>query len=144
MMEDRSMGSIYCNLSDLEAIEDFMIKAGYFNDSLLKEVQYKSGSNRDHLTNSIKIVDDLAQLKLIFESQLNKGKVIEIVFEHIVRFNLVPIPVEYDSLFENPYIFIEDGYIYFSRYESEVNNLDISSLENTWIKAKNAKYRIIT
>ena len=79
---------------------------------------------------------------MIFESQCNKGKIIELIFEHIERLNLVPTSLNYDSLFENPSIFFCENFIYFSRYENDVLKLDESSGENTWLKAKNAKYII--
>ena len=67
---------------------------------------------------------------------------IEIIFEHIERLNLVPTSLDYDSMFENPYIFFCEDSIYFSRYENDVSKLDESSDENTWLKAKKAKYMI--
>ncbi len=79
---------------------------------------------------------------MIFESQCNKGRTIEIVFEHIERLNLVPTSLEYDSMFENPFIFFFEDFIYFSRYEKDISKLDESSDENTWIKAKSIKYII--
>lgn len=138
------MKTNYFTLSNIEEVEEFILKVGYFNDSTLKEAHYESGSCRDHNTNSMKCIDDLAQLTLIFESQIGKGKVIELVFEHIERFNLVPSPIKYDSLFDNPYLFFRDGFIYFSRYENEFEKIESSSPNNTWVKAQKAKYRILT
>jgi hypothetical protein len=137
------METNYIYLSNEKEVEDFMVKVGFFNDSLLKETHYESGSFRDHKTNSIKITDDLAQLTLIFESQIGKGEVIVLVFEHIERFNLVPSPIDYDSLFGNPVFFFKDGFIFFSQYEEYTNKLESSSPNNTWVKAKTAKYRIL-
>ena len=119
-----------------------MEQASSFYDSVLKEIHYESGSTRDHISNSLRPFDTLAEVIMIFESQCNKGKTIEIIFEHIERLNLVPTSLDYDSMFENPSIFFFENSIYFSRYENDVSKLDESSDENTWLKAKNAKYVI--
>jgi hypothetical protein len=125
-----------------EDVKVFLEESSSFYDSVLKEINYESGSTRDHEINSIHPFDTLAEVKMIFESQCNKGKTIEIIFEHIERLNLVPTSLDYDSIFENPSIFFYEDFIYFSRYENDVSKLDESSNENTWLKAKNAKYVI--
>ncbi|MBI9009199.1 MAG: hypothetical protein JEZ05_04135 [Tenericutes bacterium] len=132
----------YINIENNEDIIMFKEKASSFYDSVLKEIHYESGSTRDHESNSLHPFDTLAEVKMIFESQCNKGKIIELIFEHIERLNLVPTSLNYDSLFENPSIFFCENFIYFSRYENDVLKLGESSCENTWLKAKNAKYII--
>ena len=134
--------TIYKNIENNEDIEVFIEQASSFYDSVLKEIHYESGSTRDHKSNSLRPFDTLAEVIMIFESQCNKGKTIEIIFEHIERLNLVPTSLDYDSMFENPSISFFEDFIYFSKYDSEVSKLHESSHENTWLKAKNAKYVI--
>jgi len=136
------MMNIYKNIENNEDIEKFMDEASSFYDSVLKEIHYESGSTREHESNTLYPFDTLAEVKMIFESQCNKGKIIEIVFEHIERLNLVPSSLGYDSMFENPYIFFCEDSICFSRYENDVSKLNQSSSENTWLIAKKAKYII--
>ena len=126
----------------MKNIEIFMEQASLFYDSVLKEIHYESGSARDNKSNSLRPFDTLAEVIMIFESQCNKGKTIEIIFEHIERLNLVPTTLDYDSMFENPSIVFFENSIYFSRYETDVSKLHESSHENTWLIAKNTKYVI--
>lgn len=136
------MMNVYKYLETNEDIEMFKEKVSYFYDSVLKEIHYESGSTRDYKSNSLHPFDTLAEVKMIFESQSNKGKIIELIFEHVERLNLVPTSLNYDSLFDNPSIFFYEDFIYFSRYENDVLKLDKSSYENTWLKARTAKYII--
>jgi len=136
------MNDIYKYLSNDKDIEELLEKFLYFHDSVLKEIHYISGSYRNYEDNSLHPIDSIAEVRIIFESQCMNGMTLELIFELIERLNLVPIPIIYDSLFECPFITLKDEYTYFSRYEEDVNKLNESSTENTWIKSKYLKYII--
>lgn len=70
------MMNIYKNIENNEDVGIFMELASSFYDSVLKEIHYESGSTRDHESNSLHPFDTLAEVKMIFESQCNKGKTI--------------------------------------------------------------------
>ena len=131
----------YYELNTKEIIDDFLENILFrFFDSVLKECHYVSGSSRDHETNSLECTDSIARLTMIFESQINKGFTIELCFEHIVRFNLVPSPEGYDSLWGDSDIYIDNDYIIFRAYRDSYSDIELNDM--TWVKAKSLKLMI--
>lgn len=64
--------NVYYELNDKKNIDFFLDNIVFrFNDSVLKECNYISGSSRDSISNSLSCVDSIARLTMIFESQLN-------------------------------------------------------------------------
>lgn len=131
----------YYELNSKEKIDDFLENVIYrFFDSVLKECYYESGSSRNRITNSLGCIDSIARLTMIFESQINKGFTIELCFDHVVRLNLVPTPEEYDSLWGDSDIYIDNDYIIFRAYRDSYSDIELNDM--TWVKAKTLKMMI--
>jgi hypothetical protein len=58
----------------------------------------------------------------------------------VVRFNLVPTPEEYDSLWGDSDIYIDNDYIIFKAFRE--SNIENESNDMTWVKAKSLKVMI--
>lgn len=128
----------YYELNSKEIIDHFLENVIFrFCDSVLKECYYESGSSRDHITNSLSCIDSIARLTMIFESQINKGFTIELYFDNVVRFNLVPTPEEYDSLWGDSDIYIDNDYIIFRAYRDSYSDIELNDM--TWVRAKSLK-----
>ena len=63
------------------------------------------------------------------------------MFEGVERINIVPSPVNYDSLLWGILLERKDGFIYFASAILDVDSLEGSSDWVTWIKAKSVKWR---
>jgi len=121
---------------------DVMLKdCSNFNDAVLKSVIYTSGSFRSD-NNSLYPIDDLAEVIMIFESQAKSGMKITLIFDQIIQFNLVPSNINYDSLFNNPFFYIDDNGILFSKNVPLIEINEENSKDNTWIKSKSLRYLI--
>lgn len=131
----------YYELNSKEIIDDFLENVIYrFFDSVLKECCYESGSSRVHITNSLGCIDSIDRLTMIFESQISKGFTIELCFDNVVRFNLVPTPEECDSLWGGSDINIDNDYIIFRAYRDSYSDIELNDM--TWVKAKSLKMMI--
>lgn len=122
-----------------EDIEKLLEIVNYFHDSCIKEIKYISGSfiNKDQTMHTI---DNLRNVSVIMQLP-SDDNAIELEFEEIERLNLVPSFPNYSSKIFEAFIFIYNGYIYFSQFECEVGDLEASSEENSWIKGKRLKWR---
>jgi len=134
--------NVYYDLNDQKSIDFFLDNIVFrFNDSVLKECTYISGSSRDAMTNVLSCVDSIARLTMIFESQLNHGFTIELCFDNVVRFNLVPTQIEFDSIWGDSDIKIYSGYIEFKAYRDSYIDIDLNNM--TWVKAKSLRIMIL-
>jgi len=113
---------------------------GRFYDACIKEFKYLSGSyvNPDR---SMKPFDSERQAYLIIQKQSEERPVVEFMFEGVERINIVPSPVNYDSLLWGILLERKDGFIYFASAILDVDSLEGSSDWVTWIKAKSVKWR---
>ena len=133
--------NVYYKLNDKKNIDFFLDNIVFrFNDSVLKECNYISGSSRDSISNSLSCVDSIARLTMIFESQLNDAFTIELCFDNVVRLNLVPTPIKFDSIWGDSDIQIVNGYIVFKAFRDSYTDIEFNDM--TWVKAKSLKIMI--
>jgi len=77
---------------------------------------------------------------MIFESQLNDAFTIELCFDNVVRLNLVPTPIKFDSIWGDSDIQIVNGYIVFKAFRDSYTDIEFNDM--TWVKAKSLKIMI--
>lgn len=127
-------------INDEKDIEYVLTRFGHFHDSCIKEVKYTSGSfvNEDC---SMKPFDDLSQVHMIIQRQNIEHSVIEIVFEGVERFNLVPAREGYDSVIFHLHMKKKDNRIYVADEIVDIDEFAQNSDWLTWIRATSAKWR---
>ncbi|MBP2656267.1 MAG: hypothetical protein H6Q73_3836 [Firmicutes bacterium] len=107
-----------------------------FHDSVLKFLNYISGSGKDK--EGIKVTDNIRQLSMIFDSSWSDS--IEIVFEGVLVLTLRPALDNYCSDLFSATIMLKDKTILF--YDGEVNS-ESENYEGTWVKALEMRWRLV-
>mgnify|MGYP000877127970 CR=1 FL=1 len=135
------MNQIWNKINNDNDIQYVLARFGYFYDACIKEAKYISGSYVDK-DSSMHPMDDLNQLHIIIQTQHKEHSVIELVFEGVERFNLVPVNENFDSLIGGLRLMHMNGFFYFSNNkEIEISELDKHSDFLTWLKAKSVKWK---
>jgi hypothetical protein len=113
---------------------------GDFHDSCLREA---------HLWTEHYVSNDLSmsctgtldnQIRLLIQRQFKNPAAIEMLFEEITRFNLVPTPENYDSIINSATLLVRDGTTFWSpEGDWTPDKLDRDCA--TWIAAKRLFWR---
>ena len=113
---------------------------GDFHDSCMREAHLwtdywvspeLSMSCAAHLDNKI---------RFLIQRQFRNPSAVELLFEQVTRFNLVPAPENYDSIILAATLLVRDGAIFWANngeWTPETSNRD----EFTWVCAKNLRWR---
>jgi len=87
-------------------------------------------------------VDNLRRLSVIFQRQFEDPSTIEIIFEKLIKLNLVPTPEEYTGNITCAYMNIVDDVIYWAEDEY-FDPVKLDEYDDfTWISSFSAKWRI--
>ena len=124
-----------------QADADALMEAfGDFHDACLKEAHLWT----DHWVSSdlsMACNGDLDnRVRLLIQRQFQKPSAIELLFEEVTRFNLVPTPENYDSIIFAATLLVQDGTMYWSSdggWRPDKLNRD----ESTWLSAKRLRWR---
>lgn len=122
-------------------INELMNAFGCFHDGCLKELKYISGESVDQ-TLSMNPINTKRCLSIIFQRQYHDPSVIEIIFDKIIRLNLVPVSEDYTGEISGAYMDFVDGVIYWSDYEDFEPSKEDEFNDCTWISSAFAKWRI--
>ena len=113
---------------------------GGFHDSCIREAHLWTGYWVSHEL-AMRCAAGLDNnLRLLIQRQFNDPPTIELFFEHLTRFNLVPVPEDYDSIISAATLLVRGGTIFWSPeddWRPERPNLD----EFTWVSAKKLRWR---
>lgn len=113
---------------------------GWFHDGCIREAHFWT----DHWVSkdlSMSCPGNLDnRIRFLIQRQFKNPSAIELLFEEVTRFNLVPTPENYDTIiFEAVLIVREDG-IYWSPESGW--SIDSSQRDNdTWVSAKKLRWR---
>lgn len=107
-----------------------------FHDSVLRNLNYESGSGKDEKGNMS--LYNLRQVSMIFDSLWSDS--IEIVFEGVLALNLRPAKDNYTSELYSATIMLKDETILF--YDDDVISED-EMYEGTWINALGMRWRLL-
>lgn len=117
-----------------EDIPTLMKTFNIFHDSLLRNLNYVSGSGKGE--KGINVTDNIRQISMIFDSLWSNS--IEIVFEGLLVLNLRPAQDNYCSDLFSATIILKDKTILF--YDDEVNS-EQENYEGTWVNALGMRWR---
>lgn len=123
--------------ADADALLDLF---GGFHDGCVREAHFWT----DHY-----VAPDLGmscpgnldnRIRFLVQRQFRNPAAIELLFEEVTRFNLVPTPDNYDTIIEDATLLIRDGVIYWSpefNWSPDSPRRD----EETWISANHLRWR---
>lgn len=125
-------------------IQQLLEQFGYFHDSCLKELYLWTGSyvNKDL---SMAVPGNLdTNVRILFQRQFQNPSAIELVFEGVTSFHMVPSPEGYDSIIMDAIILLYQGLIYWAdAYDWHPENKNFQA-NSSWISAKNLKWRDVS
>lgn len=121
-------------------INDLLEKFGYFHDGCLKEL---------HLWTETYVNEDLTMhvssgldtnVRILFQRQFKNPSAIELLFEGVTNFHIIPSPENYDSIIYDAIILKHDGHFYWANNYEWNPEKDLHS-GTSWISARNLKWR---
>jgi hypothetical protein len=117
-----------------------MTTFGHFHDSCIREAHLWT----DHWVSSDLAMSCTAtqdnKIRFLIQRQAEEPSAIELFFEEVIRFNLVPSPENYDSVIFEATLLVRDDNIFWSPepdWKPEMQNRD----DFTWISAKKLSWR---
>jgi hypothetical protein len=115
---------------------DFILEQTcWFHDSVLRELNYVSGSYVDDKKHMF-CTDSIRQVTMRFDSQ--QCRPIEMVFEGVSALNLRPHSDNYSSNLYGASLFLQNASIFFC--EEQMDRID-KSYEGTWIESYSLRWR---
>ena len=120
-----------------EDVDTLMETAGDFHDSVLKSLEYISGS-RVYPDKSMTPIDSLRKLKMIFESQCTDT--IELLFEGLIALNLRPKDDNWTTEITEASVFLNEETVFFAEDEMEKEEFQP---DRTCAKAYSLRWRLV-
>lgn len=123
--------------------DNLMDVFGGFHDGCIKEMKYING---EYVSENMGMMpfNTKRELSVIFQHQSRDPSAIEVVFSKLIRMNLSPRDEQFDGIIfgaciavnEEDIIWVDDDFV-------RAENINQALVEdNTWIKAKEVKWRI--
>ena len=133
------------DIVDNETKENLLKEINYFHDSCIKEIKYLSGAFVDE-NGAMYPVNDKRILSVIIQSQYNKNLSLEMEFSQLRFLVLGPVNEDYTCEIHDAYLWMKDGYLYWSDNTSLSNNvpLELLDYEGILICAKKLRWRYIS
>lgn len=124
-------------------IDEILVKFGYFHDSCLKELYMWTDSYVDEEL-SMSVSPELdTNVRILFQRQSNHPSAIELLFEGVTQFHIVPTPIYYVSIIYDAKLILHNGLFYWTDnvdWEPETSG----NSSNSWIAAKSLKCRDVS
>ncbi|MCD7034025.1 hypothetical protein LRR81_07225 [Metabacillus sp. GX 13764] len=121
-------------------IEHLMEIFGRFHDSCLKELYMGTESYVDENLSMGMSMELDTNVRILFQRQASSPSAIEMLFEGVTQFHIVPSPINYDSIIYDAKLILHDGLFYWAdNYHWEPE--DRALAENSWISSKSLKWR---
>ncbi len=127
-------------IKDQDDVDSLMALFGGFHDGCLREA---------HLWTGHWVSNDLAMtcpdsldncIRILVQRQFKDPSAIELLFEEVTRFNLVPTPENYESIISSANLFVKGSTAYWSPTEGWWPDSP-SRDEVTWVSAKRLRWR---
>ena len=113
---------------------------GHFHDSCIREAHLWT-SHWVSPTLSMSCSGDLdTRISFLIQRQFKNPSAIELLFEEVTRFNLVPTPDNYDSIIYSATLLVKDKIIFWSP-EADWNPAEPKRDDDTWISAMKLSWR---
>lgn len=125
---------------ETQADADMLMEVcGHFHDSCIREAHLWTG-HWVSPTLSMSCPGDLdTKIRFLIQRQFKNPSAIELLFEEVARFNLVPTPEDYDSIIYSATLLVKE--IIFWSPEADWNPADPERDDDTWISAMKLSWR---
>ncbi|MFF2755815.1 hypothetical protein ACFVR1_19160 [Psychrobacillus sp. NPDC058041] len=121
-------------------IENILKEFGWFHDSCLKELYMWTESYVDeNLSMAVPIGLDM-NVRILFQRQFRNPSAIELLFEGVTQFHILPSPENYDSIIYDATLIFHKGLFYWAD-QSDWKPENYTLETNSWISAKSLKWR---
>ena len=130
----------WIEVKDSKDIENVLDIFGGFHDSCLKELYMWTESYVDEDLSMGMWVELDTNVRILFQRQYRDPSAIELLFEGVTQFHIVPSPINYDSIIYDVKLILHKGLFYWAddyNWDPEDYTLDT----NSWISAKSLKWR---
>ncbi len=123
-----------------EDAADLMVQFGDFHDGVLREAHLRTEHwVSDGLAMAIGIGLD-TRVRMVLHRQWRPVPAIELMFEEVIRFNLVPSPENYEGSIQSATLYIDGPVVYWAD-EANWRPGESDSDEVTWISARRLHWR---
>jgi hypothetical protein len=130
-------------LKDNNDIDNFIDAFGGFHDSCLKELYMWTESYVDENLSMGMSADLDTNVRILFQRQCSNPSAIELLFEGVTQFHIVPSPINHDRIIYEAKLILHEGLFYWAvGDEWEPNNFNQGT--NSWISARNLKWRDVS
>ena len=125
-------------------IENLLDTFGGFHDSCLKELYMWTESYvDDNLSMGMSIEELDTNVRILFQRQYRNPSAIELLFEGVTQFHIVPSPINYDSIIYDAKLILHEGLFYWAdNYDWEPG--DTTFVSNSWISSERLKWRDVS
>ncbi len=120
-------------------IKEFMNLFGYFHDSCIKEIHYRTGTFvRKDL--SMTMLNE-AVVRVLFQRQWENPSVIEVELGNLIKLHVKPVDKEYSTdIYEATFIKMGDVFYWADKDDWTESNRDDYDFA-TWISARRVRWR---
>lgn len=133
----------WVEIKDNIDIKNLLNKFGGFHDSCLKELYMWTESYVGENL-SIGMSDELdTSVRILFQRQYRDPSAIELLFEGVTQFHIVPSPINYDSIILDANLIFHKGLFYWAD-NYHWNPEDYTPDTNSWISGKSLKWRDVS
>ncbi len=126
-----------------EDADNLLNTFGRFHDGCIKEIKYISG---EYVAENLSMMpfNTKRELCVVFQRQCDSPCVIEVIFSKLIQMNLLPRDEQYDGIIYGASIFVNEECIIWVDDDLTGDNISdtLKQDDNTWIKAKEMKWRI--
>ncbi|MDQ0230203.1 hypothetical protein [Metabacillus malikii] len=123
-----------------EDIKNLMDKFGWFHDSCLKELFMSTESYVDENLSMGMSSELETNVQILFQRQFHNPSAIELLFEGVNQFHIIPSPIGYDSIIYDAKLTHYNGLFYWAdtnEWEPQNDTFGATS----WTAAKRLKWR---
>ncbi|QFT89666.1 hypothetical protein FIU87_13475 [Bacillus sp. THAF10] len=128
------------NRNDIEYLLDTF---GRFHDSCLKELYMSTESYVDEYLSMDMSTDLDTNVRILFQRQCDNPSAIELLFEGVTQFHIVPSPINDDSIIYEAKLILHEGLFYWAADDDWEPDKFFQS-ENSWISSKYLKWRDVS
>ncbi|MBE1553834.1 hypothetical protein [Sporosarcina limicola] len=130
----------WIEVKDQKDIQNVLDTFGWFHDSCLKELYLWTESyvNEDL---SMAVPSGLdTNVRILFQRQFRNPSAIELLFEGVTQFHILPSPENYDSIIYDTTLLLHNDLFYWAD-QSDWKPVDNSFDTSSWIAATRLKWR---
>ncbi|MGJ7913827.1 hypothetical protein [Neobacillus sp. LXY-1] len=130
----------WIEVKDTKDIKKLLDVFGGFHDSCLKELYLWTDSYVDDNLSMGMSPELDTNVRILFQRQFRDPSAIELLFEGVTQFHIVPSPINHDSIIYDVKLVLQKGLFYWAD-DFDWKPEDYTLGTNSWISSKSLKWR---